>query len=106
MLHVGDFDIDHHVEKVHRPIHDAQVGDVALVAGDHGGETGQAARLIGDRDLEPSGVDPRTILAHRVPADVDPAFRGFREALQRRAVDGVDGDALAGRYDADNAVAG
>jgi hypothetical protein len=46
MLHVGYLDVDHHVEKIHRSIDDAEVGDVALVAGDHRGQARQAAGLV------------------------------------------------------------
>ena len=39
-----------------------------------------------------------------IPRDVEPAFRCVDEFLQGLAVDGVDGDALAGDDDADDAV--
>src|SRR5262249_13119318 len=56
-------------------------------------------------DLEPAGVDAGRALAHGVPADIDPAFWRFGKAFERGAVDGVDGDTLAGGDDADDAVA-
>src|ERR671912_491591 len=105
VFYVVDLDVDHHVEEVHRAVDDAQVGDVALVAGDHRRQLGQAARLVGDRDFQAPGVDAGLAFAHRIPADIDPALGRFREAFQRAAVDGVDGHALAGGYYADDAVA-
>src|SRR5205807_4435179 len=73
VLHVVDLDIDHHVEEIHRAVDDAQVGDVALVAGDHRRQARQAAGLVRHRDLEAAGIDAG-ILAHRIPADIDPAL--------------------------------
>src|SRR3546814_1689795 len=43
-------------------------------------------------------------LGRLLPGDVEPALGRIGEALQGLAIDGVDGDALAGGHDADDAI--
>src|SRR5687767_15677116 len=50
--HVLDLDIHQHLEEIDRAVGDLEVGDVAEVLADHGGEAAEAARLVGDDDRQ------------------------------------------------------
>src|SRR6516225_6752471 len=41
-----------------------------------------------------------------VPSNIEPTFRSILELLESRRLDGIDGNTLAGREDADDAIPG
>src|ERR1700709_2806545 len=94
MLQVIDLEVDGEFGEVRRPPAHADIVDIAVMFGDHGGHLGKAARLVDVVDQNPR----RTTLRPRfvdIPADVEPAFRLLLEILQRGRLDRIDGDALA-----------
>src|SRR3984893_7701668 len=104
MLHVLHLDVDEYLEEILRAVGDLEIGDVAAVLADDGGERAQAAGLVADRDGD--APDMRLVgIALRAPGDVQPALGRVGVVLQRLAIDGVDGDTLAGGHDADDAIA-
>ena len=48
--------------------------------------------------------DPRVVILGRFPGHIDPALRRFGKARQRVAIDRVNGNAFAGRDDADDTI--
>src|SRR5476649_1453433 len=105
MTDVLDLDVDQDLEEVDRAVGDLEVADVAAALADDGGEGAEAAGLVAERHGDAADMGVLGI-AGILPGDVEPALRRIGEALQRLAIDGVDGDALAGGDDADNAVSG
>src|SRR4051794_16057234 len=104
MLHVADLDIDQDLEEIGRAVGDLQVRDIAALFADCRRQAAEIARLVGDRDVDPTNVsDFRFVTA---PGDIEPAFRLVSKTAERVAVDRVDRDSLAGRDDADDALAG
>src|SRR3954469_7727638 len=104
MLHIADLDIYHDLEEIGRAVSDLQVSDVAALLADRRRQAAEIARLVGDRDVDPTNVsDFRFVTA---PGDIEPAFRLVSETAERVAVDRVNCDSLAGRDDADDALAG
>src|SRR3546814_3123978 len=81
-------------------IGDLEIRDVALALADDGRQAAQAARRIGDHQMQPPDMDVG-ILGCLLPGHVEPALGRIGEALQSLAVDGMDGDALAGGHDSD-----
>src|SRR5262249_9768667 len=82
----------------------ADVVDVAVVLGDDLGDLGQRPRLVHGLEHDARGKALRRAVLH-VPAQIEPALGRILEILERRRLDRVDGNALAGREDADDAVA-
>src|SRR5665213_2936528 len=104
MLQIIDLEIDGELGEILRAPRHADVVDIAVMLGDHGGDLGKAAGLVDIVDHDPG----RKALRRRIvdiPAHVEPALRLLFEILQRRRLDRIDGDALARRNDADDAVA-
>ena len=46
VLHVLDLDIDQDLEEIDRAVGDLEIGDVARLLADHGGEAAEAAGLV------------------------------------------------------------
>src|SRR5580704_8295726 len=84
MLDVLHLDIHQYLEKILRAIGDLEIGDVATVLADDGGERAQAAGLVADRDGDAPdmGLVGIALLA---PSDVEPALRGIGIVLERLA---------------------
>ena len=104
MLEVVDLQIDQHIGEVRRPSRHADIVDIAVVLGDHLCNLGERAGLVHrlHRDARREAARRARFL---VPAHVQPAFRLVLELTQCMRLDRVDGDPLARREDADNAVA-
>src|SRR6476660_6766535 len=104
MLEVINLEIDGQFGEVRRTARHADIVDIAVMLGDHGGDLGEAAGLVDVMDQDPR----RETLRHGlidIPAYVEPALRLLLEILQRRRLDRIDRDPLARRDDPDNAVA-
>src|SRR5664279_5052303 len=101
MLQVIDLKIDGELGEVLRAPGHADIVDIAVMLGDHGGDLSEAAGLV-----DVVNHDPRRKALRRrfvdIPAHVEPALRLLLEILQRRRLDRIDRDALARRNDADN----
>src|SRR3954454_22360470 len=104
VFHVGNLDIDHDLEEIGRAVGDLQIADIAALLADRGGQAAEIARLVGDGDVDAADMARLPLLA--APGYIEPALRLVGEAFERVAIDGVDGHALAGGDDADDAVAG
>ena len=104
MLEVVDLEIDQHVGEVRRPPRHADIVDIAVVLGDHLGDLRERAGLVHRLHRDARRKAPRRAFL-LVPAHVEPALRLVLELAQRRRLDRIDGDPLARREDADDAVA-
>src|SRR5580704_4255978 len=104
MLQVIDLKIDGEFGKVLRAPGHADIVDIAVVLGDHGGYLGKTAGLVDIVDHDPRRKALRVRIVD-IPAHVEPALRLLLEILQRRRLDRIDRDALARRDDPDDAVA-
>src|SRR3954452_22174225 len=93
MLYVGDLDVDHDFKKIRRTVGDLQVADIAALLSDDRGQAAEIARLVSDRDIEAADVNGVVVIA---PGDIEPALGRLGKALERLAIDGVDGHALSG----------
>src|SRR6185437_4466724 len=80
------------------------IDDVAAMLADHRRQAPQAARLVADGDIDAAdmGAGPVALAG---PGDVEPALRRLGEIGERVTIDRMDGDALAGGDDADDAIA-
>src|ERR1700730_12087636 len=85
------------------PFH-ANIADVAVVLGDDLGYLCERAGFINRLKYNASRKALRRALVD-VPAQIEPTLGHILEVLQRRRLDRVDGDSLAGGENADNAVA-
>src|SRR5713226_1848936 len=83
MLQVIDLKIDGEFGEIRRAAGHADVVDVAVMLGDHGGDLGQAPGLVDIVD-EDSGRKALWRGLVDVPAHVEPALRLLFEILQRR----------------------
>ena len=103
MLQVIDLKIDGQFGEVGRAPAHADIVDIAVMLGDHGGNLGKASGFIDviHDDSRRKALRRRFV---DVPAHVEPAFRLFLEVLQRRRLDRIDGDALARVEDSDDTV--
>src|ERR1017187_7837613 len=104
MLEVVDLQIDQHIGEVRRPPRHADIVDIAVVLGDHLCNLGERAGLVHRLHRDARREAPRRA-RFLIPAHVQPAFRLVLELPQCMRLDRVDGDPLARREDADNAVA-
>src|SRR5690242_5701086 len=104
VFHVLHLDVDEYLEEVGRAVGDLEIGDVAGLLADDGGEAAEAARLVAERHVDAPNM-PRLALAAAIPGDVEPALRRLGKIGERITIDGVNRDALAGGDDADDAVA-
>src|SRR5664279_5277301 len=104
MLQVIDLKIDGQLGEIRRAPEHADVVDIAVVLGDHGGDLGEASGLVDviDEDSRRKALRRRII---DIPAHNEPALRLLLEILQRWRLDRIDRDALAGRNDPDDPVA-
>src|SRR5713226_3308615 len=105
MTDILDLDIDEDLEEIERAVGDLEIADIAAAFADDGGQAAEAAGLVAERHADAADMGVLGV-AGILPGDVEPALGRIGKALQRLAIDGVDGDALAGRNDADYAVAG
>src|SRR5579883_657488 len=103
VLEVIDLEIDRHRGEVGRLALHMDIVDVAVVLGDDLCDLGERALLVHGLQRNAGGKPLRRRFVD-VPAQVEPAFRGVLEFLQRRRLDRIDGDTLAGLEDADDAV--
>src|SRR5215469_16453657 len=105
MLEVVDLKIDGHRGEVGRLALHVNVVDIAVMLGDDLGDLRERARLVdglqGDAGREPL----RCGLVVHVPAQIEPALGRVLEGFELRRLNRVDGDALAGRQNADDAIA-
>src|SRR5260370_138676 len=100
MLQVIDLKIDGELCEILRASEHADIVDIAVVLGNHGGHLGQASGLVDVVDEDPR----RKPLGRRIvdiPAHVEPALRLLLEILQRRRLDRIDLHALARGDDPD-----
>src|SRR4026207_2167435 len=102
MLQVLDLEVDGELGEIRRAPAHADVVDIAVVLGDHGGNLRQAPRFVDIVDSDPRGKTLWLRVAD-IPAHVKPALRLFLEILQRRRLDRIDRNALPRCNDADNA---
>src|SRR5882724_2652223 len=104
MLQVIDLEIDGELGEIRRAPAHADVVDIAVMLGDHGGDLGKAPGLVDivDQDSRRKTLWRRFV---DVPAHVEPALRLLLEILQRRRLDRIDRDALPRRDDPDDPVA-
>src|SRR2546421_12967900 len=71
VLHVLHLDVDEDLEEILRAVGDLEVGDVATLLADDGGERAQTAGLVPDRDGDAPDVGLVGI-ALLAPGDVEP----------------------------------
>src|SRR3990172_7280996 len=94
VFHVGDFHVDQDHREVRRRFEDPDVGDVALIVGDHLGDLNQRPRLVDRRHLDARRKASLLVLVD-IPSDVEPALGLVVERLQRRRLDRINGDSFA-----------
>ena len=83
---------------------EADVVDIGARFADQRGNRAERARLVDRRD-DDAGREELLALLVEVPAHVEPALRLIVEGGERRRLDWIDGDPLARRQNADDAVA-
>src|SRR5579885_993389 len=105
MLQIRDLDVDEHLAGVGRNRSDNDVVDISSVIANDSCDLPQSAWLIDGNGAQPRGEELVPAFLN-VPAHIDPALRLVIELPEIGRLDWINGDSLAGREDADNAVAG
>src|SRR6185312_1086204 len=103
MAQVLNLDIDENLEEIERAVGNLEVGDVAPALADYCRQAAEASRLVVERDVD--AADMRSGRGVVVPGHVEPTLRRLGEGRKGLAIDRMDGDALPGGDDADDAVA-
>ena len=98
MLDIAQIYVNDKAIEIRLPVREPQVRDIGLLLADQGAEAAQHARIVRDRRVKADREHRR--MPPRLPAQVDPARGLVLEFLQRRAVDGMDDDAMAAIGDA------
>ena len=92
------------IEEILRAVGDLEIGDVAAALADHRGQAAEAAGLVAERDADAPDMDVIGLVL-LAPGDIEPTIRRLGIGIEGIAIDGVDGHALAGHDDADDAIA-
>src|SRR5579883_1338860 len=74
VTHIRHLDIDEDLEEIRGPVGDLQIGDIAAMLADDGGQASQAARLVAERHMDAADMADLP-LALAVPGDIEPALR-------------------------------
>src|SRR5436190_7366869 len=80
MLEVIDLEIDGQLGEIGRAARHADIVDVAVMLGDHGGDLGEAAGFVDVMDQDPRWKTLRHGLVD-IPAHVEPALRLLLKVL-------------------------